>query len=92
MIVSFRCRDTEKFFHNQPVRRFISIAKQARIKLKLLHAIDSLDDLRSPPGNRLETLKGTRQGQYSIRINKQWRICFNWHENNAHDVEIIDYH
>ena len=92
MIQSFHCRDTEKLFNNHFVKRFSGIEKAARIKLKLLNAVDSLEDLRSPPGNRLEGLSGNREGQYSIRINQQWRICFMWQNNNAHAVEVVDYH
>jgi proteic killer suppression protein len=92
MIVSFACRDTEKLFSNLFVKRFSGIEKAARVKLKLLNAVTSLEDLRSPPGNRLEGLSGNRDGQYSIRINQQWRICFFWKQNNAHAVEIVDYH
>lgn len=62
------------------------------MKLEILDAAERLEDLRVPPGNRLEKLSGDREGQYSIRINYQWRICFRWHENTAHDVEIVDYH
>ena len=92
MIISFKCRHTEKLFNNNDVAKFSAFSKQARIKLKLLNSVYDLNDLRSPPGNRLEILKGDRSGQNSIRINKQWRICFRWHQNNAHDVEIVDYH
>jgi toxin HigB-1 len=92
MIYSFSCKDTEKLFENSFVKRFSGIEKQARIKLKLLHAIHSLDDLRSPPGNRLEELKGDMSGVHSIRINKQWRICFKWKDGDAYDVAIVDYH
>ncbi len=92
MIKSFTCRDTEKLFHNNYVKSFSSFSRQAQIKLKLLHAVNNVNELRSPPGNRLESLTGNRSGQYSIRINRQWRICFNWQANNAHNVEIVDYH
>lgn len=63
-----------------------------RRKLVALDAADALDDLRVPPGNRLEKLKGSRSGQYSIRVNEQWRVCFRWKDGNAHDVNIVDYH
>lgn len=92
MIQSFKCRDTQRLFENQFVKRFSGIGKAARIKLKLLHAVPDLNDLRSPPGNRLEGLTGNRAGYYSIRINQQWRICFSWQNGDAYDVEIIDYH
>lgn len=92
MIISFRCKDTEKLFNDLSVKRFKAIAKAARIKLELLNAVVSLNSLRIPPGNRLESLKGDRLGQHSIRINEQWRICFVWRDDNVHDVEIVDYH
>ena len=68
------------------------IQKKARRKLRMLNNAQSLADLRSPPGNRLEALRGSRQGQHSIRVNDQWRVCFVWRNGNAHDVEIVDYH
>lgn len=92
MIISFRCKDTEKLFNDISVKRFKAIAKAARIKLELLNAVVSLNSLRIPPGNRLESLKGDRLGQHSIRINEQWRICFVWRDDNVYDVEIVDYH
>ena len=92
MIKSFKCKDTEKLFNDLNIKRFSSISKTARIKLEVLNAAVSLNSLRVPPGNRLEQLKGGRRGQHSIRINSQWRICFVWKEENATDVEIIDYH
>jgi toxin HigB-1 len=92
MIRSFRCKDTQRLASDEPVRRFKSIERAARRKLVLLAAAAALDDLRAPPGNRLEALKGDRAGQYSIRINDQWRLCFRWLDKNAHDVEIVDYH
>ncbi|MEQ1717769.1 MAG: type II toxin-antitoxin system RelE/ParE family toxin [Hyphomicrobium sp.] len=91
MLKSFRCRDTEALFNDTPVKRFSSIERSARRKLEMLAAAKRLDDLRVPPGNRLEALKGGRKGQHSIRINEQWRICFRWDEG-AEDVEIVDYH
>ena len=91
MIVSFANKDTERLFGDESVRRFQAIERAARRKLLLLASAATLDDLRVPPGNRLEALVGDRQGQYSIRINRQWRICFRWQEG-AHDVEIVDYH
>jgi proteic killer suppression protein len=93
MIGSFVCRETEKIFHGH---RSLVLAQDmqqvARRKLKYLHEARTLDDLRSPPGNRLEALKGGRKGQFSVRINDQWRICFEWMGGNAVQVEIIDYH
>ncbi len=92
MIASYRCADTEKLSNNQRVRRFVNIENVARRKLMQLKAATTLDFLRVPPGNRLERLRGDRAGQYSIRINQQWRICFRFENGNAHDVEIVDYH
>ena len=92
MIESFGSRDVERLFDDRDVPRFRSFERVARRKLLLLHRAASLQDLRVPPGNRLEELKGDRKGQYSIRINDQWRICFRWEDDGAHDVEIVDYH
>ncbi len=92
MIKSFRNKDTKKLFNDLDVRKFRSISRVARIKLEVLNAAVSLSSLMVPPGNRLEQLKGNRKNQHSIRINDQWRICFIWKEENAHDVEIVDYH
>ena len=92
MIKSFSCRDTEKLFNDIDVKRFRNISRKARMKLEILNATVSLKGLKVPPGNRLEALKGDRKGQYSIRINAPWRICFKWHDGNANDVEIVDYH
>jgi len=92
MIQSFRCKHTRALFENRPVARFGAIERAAREKLLIIDAAISVNDLRVPPGNHLERLRGDRKGQYSIRINKQFRICFRWHENHAHDVEIVDYH
>ena len=92
MIKSFSCRDTEKLFNDIDVKRFRNISRKARMKLEILNATVSLKGLKVPPGNRLEALKGDRKGQYSIRINSPWRFCFKWHDGNAHDVEIVDYH
>lgn len=92
MIATFRCRDTETLFNGQRVARFANIATVAVRKLQMLHAAYHLDDLRIPPNNRLEALKGDRRGQYSIRINDQWRICFRFVNGSASDVEIVDYH
>lgn len=92
MIKSFADKATEQLFNDRPVRRFRHIERIARRKLLLLHAAHRLQDLRVPPGNRLETLQGRRAGQYSIRINDQWRLCFRWEDGDAYDVGIADYH
>lgn len=92
MIRSFRSRDTERLFQREAVRRFKAIESVARRKLQMIQAAQSLQDLRVPPGNRLEALKGDRKGQHSIRVNDQWRICFVWREGAAEDVQIVDYH
>lgn len=92
MIHSFACADTETLFHSRNVRRFKNIERVARRKLLQLHATTDLESLRIPPGNHLETLKGNRKHQHSIRINDQWRVCFVWRADGAHDVEIVDYH
>jgi proteic killer suppression protein len=93
VIASFRCADTEKVLSREAVRKFsLPLQKTARRKLISLDEAEELIDLASPPGNRLEALKGRRKGQHSIRINDQWRICFRWKNNRAHDVEIVDYH
>lgn len=92
MIRTFRDADTESLFNDRLVRKWQAIERQARRKLVMLDAAPSLESLRVPPGNRLEALKGDRKGQYSIRINDQWRVCFRWNDGNANDVEIVDYH
>jgi proteic killer suppression protein len=92
MIKSFKCRETEKLASDVSSKRFRNIERIARRKLEMLEAAKRLEDLRSPPGNRLESLRGTRTGQHSIRINDQFRICFKWADNAAWDVEILDYH
>ena len=92
MIVSFRDRLTAAFAAGEPVRKFSGFTWQAEVRLDRLEAATSLSDLAALPGNRLEMLKGDRAGQYSIRINDQWRICFKWKDGNASDVEIADYH
>lgn len=92
MIRSLRSKETEALFHDENVPQFRSIERIARRKLLILHRAPALGDLRVPPGNRLEVLKGDRKGQHSIRINDQWRICFVWAQGDAYDVEIVDYH
>lgn len=92
MIRSFRDSDTERLFHREPVRRFRAIERVARRKLDQIHFAARLSDLAAPGGNRLERLRGDREGQYSIRVNDQWRICFDWRDGNAYEVEIVDYH
>ena len=92
MIRSFRCKETERLFNREAVRRFKAFESVARRKLDMLDAAHRLDDLRVPPGNRLEALSGDRKGQHNIRINDQWRICFLWHDGGADQVEIVDYH
>jgi len=92
MIKSFKCADTEALSNGVRVRRFVNIATVARRKLRQLEIANRLDDLRVPPGNRLEALRGDRSGQFSIRINDQWRVCFRWTEAGIKDVEIVDYH
>lgn len=82
----------ELLFSDVPVRRFRAIERPARRKLLYLHRARTLEDLKVPPGNHLEALKGDRRGQHSIRINDQWRVCFTWKDGDAHDVEIVDYH
>ena len=92
MIRSFRSEETEKIFHRQRSRRFGNIEAVARRKLHMLDDAEILADLGAVPGNRLEALGGDRHGQYSIRINDQWRICFFWRKGAAENVEIVDYH
>ncbi|MBF38991.1 type II toxin-antitoxin system RelE/ParE family toxin [Idiomarina sp. UBA4520] len=92
MIISFKCRETEKLATGYRVRRFVSIERVALRKIRQLQVANQLDDLKVPPGNRLEPLWGDRYGQYSIRINRQFRICFLWTNVGAEDVEIVDYH
>ena len=92
MIKGFRCSETEKVFSRRHSRRFGGIQRAALRKLLILDAAESLEDLRIPPGNRLEKLSGDREGQHSIRINDQWRVCFIWDQGDAYDVEIVDYH
>lgn len=93
MIKTFKDRETEKVYNRQPSRRLPpSIQQVALRKLRMVNNSMTLTDLRVPPGNRLEKLRGPRRGQHSIRINDQWRICFTWRDGDAYDVEITDYH
>jgi len=92
MIQSYKDKDTEKFARLYHVKRFASIEKTARKKLDQLEIAVTLSDLLTPPGNRLEVLQGDRKGQYSIRINNQYRICFRWGSRGPEEVEIVDYH
>lgn len=93
MIRNCADRDTERLFRREVVRRWSTDLQRAALrKLLVLDAAEALNDLRAPPGNRLEKLSGDRSGQYSIRINDQWRICFRWRDGDAYDVEITDYH
>jgi len=93
VIRSFRDGDTERLFNRQPARKLgADLQRVALRRLRQVDAAGSLDDLRSPPGNRLEKLRGDRAGRYSIRINDQWRVCFRWSEGDAYEVEIVDYH
>jgi proteic killer suppression protein len=93
MIQSFKCKETAKIFETGFSRKFPeSILKSAIIRLAMIDRSGRLNDLKIPPSNRLEKLYGDREGQFSIRINDQYRVCFRWQENNAYDVEIVDYH
>ena len=92
MIKTFKCADTRALSKGEQVGRFVNVAAVARRKLRQLEIADRLDDLRVPPGNRLEALKGDRAGRHSIRVNDQFRVCFRWTDAGAEDVEIVDYH
>ena len=93
MIKTFASKETEKLFQRESSRVLpTEIQHKARQKLEILDAVERLDDLRVPPGNRLEKLSGDRKGQHSIRINQQWRICFRWKDGDCYEVEIVDYH
>lgn len=92
MITSFKCADTEALANGIRIRRWANIESVARRKLRQLQIAGRIDDLRVPPGNRLEALRGDRAGQYSIRVNDQFRVCFRWTAAGAEDVEIVDYH
>jgi len=93
MLKGFKDKDAESLFNRDPSRKLpTEIQRCALRKLRMLNNAKTIDDLRVPPGNRLETLKGDRHGQYSIRINDRWRICFVWNQGDVYDVEIVDYH
>ncbi len=92
MIKTFDCSDIQALFQGARVARFANIAAVVERKLQQIDGAETLEALRSPPGNRLEALKGDRAGQYSIRINDQWRVCFRFENGDAYDVEIVDYH
>lgn len=92
MINSFKSRETESLFKGVRVARFVSVERVALRKLEQLDLAMRIEDLRVPPGNRLEALSGDRAGQWSIRVNEQWRVCFRFDGGNAFDVEIVDYH
>ena len=91
-IRSFKCKDTQALFLGKRVRRWVNVERPALRKLEQLDWSAALDDLRVPPGNQLEALKGNRKGQHSIRINDQWRVCFVWTVEGPKNVEIVDYH
>jgi len=92
MIKTFQCPDTEALFNGRRVVRFVNFERAALRKLEQLDLALTIEDMRIPPGNRLETLKGDRAGQWSVRINDQWRVCFRFEDGDALDVEIVDYH
>lgn len=92
MIRTYRCRDTEKLAAGYRVSRFVAFERVAQRKIAQLDAAETLSFLQAPPGNRLEALAGERKGQYSIRINDRWRLCFRYDNGNAYEVEIVDYH
>lgn len=92
MIRSFRDKDTETLYEGRNVRRYQSFQKQAERRMQILDSAAAIEDLMLLPSNRFEALSGDRKGQHSIRINQQWRICFEWHEDGPHNVEIVDYH
>ena len=93
MIRSFASRDTAPLFRREPVRRFPDTLQRAMLrKLIVVDAAETLNDLKVPPGNHLEKLTGDRAGQYSIRVNDQWRVCFEWRDGDAYEVELVDYH
>lgn len=92
MIKSFKNKDAESVFEGKSVKKWLSFQNQIEKRLQILDMATTIEDLMHLPSNRFEALKGDRKGQYSIRINLQWRICFKWVDGEAHDVEIVDYH
>lgn len=92
MIRSFADEDTERLFHRQRSPRFAALERVAFRKLRQIHSVTAVEELLAPPGNRLERLQGDRAGQWSLRINDQFRICFHWRDGDAYEVEIVDYH
>jgi toxin HigB-1 len=92
MIKTFHCKDTQALFEGKCPRKFKAFINAAERKLQMIDDAYAIEDLRVPPGNRLEALRGDRKGRWSIRVNDQWRVCFRFEEGNAFDVEIIDYH
>ncbi len=92
MILNFKDPEAQKVFETGKSRRFGSIARVAARRLGAISFTKTIEDLRNPPGNRLEALRGARKGQYSIRVNDQYRVCFKWNDEDAMDVEIVDYH
>jgi len=92
MIRSFKCKHTQKLYEGGDPREFRAFKSAAERKLAMLNSAETIEFLRSPPGNHLEKLTGNRENQWSIRINNQWRICFEWYDGDVHQVEIVDYH
>ena len=92
MIRSFADEDTEQVFDRRPSRRYAAFERVALRKLRQIHSVSTVEELYAPPGNRLEQLRGDREGQWSLRINSQYRICFEWRDGDAYEVEIVDYH
>jgi proteic killer suppression protein len=92
LVQSFACQDTEKLFHDRRGHRFQAFERQARKRLMVLHAAPSIEALMLNPGNKFHALSGDRKGQYAIRIDDQWRLCFEWHDGNAYRVKLTDYH
>lgn len=92
MIRSFKCKDTELIYNGKEIKKWLAIHKQIEKRLQILDGATRLDDLKYLPSNRFEALKGNRKGQYSIRVNLQWRICFEWIDNEPCEVEVVDYH